>query len=370
MKDLPRFHFLLALALSASPLAAQTWRMQYFYDKADSSLSFNDIQFPSPARGVATGFIAKGGHSRPVALVTSDGGAHWQITELKESPVSLFFLNENFGWMVTTKGLWATREAGRSWHKLPKVPGEIFRVYFATQQHGWAAGARKKIFETRDGGQHWTAVAAAAGLPGEPQYSAYTWIAFVTPQTGIITGWNQPPEHHGINVPDWMDPKSSIERRETPHLSYQLTTYDGGKHWTPESASLFGSVTRVRFSKSGIGLGLIQFGSTFEYPSEVYRIEYRSDGNSVMAYRNKKIAITDLGFTPDGTAYLAGVEEPGQLRDVVPGKVKVLKSSDYQNWIEMPVDYRAEATGVVLAIADDHNLWLATDGGMILKLAP
>jgi len=32
-----------------------------------------------------------------VAVVTSDGGAHWQTVDLKEIPVSLFFLNENLG---------------------------------------------------------------------------------------------------------------------------------------------------------------------------------------------------------------------------------------------------------------------------------
>lgn len=343
--------------------------MQYFYDKADSALSIDDIQCPSATRGVAIGSIHEGDHQKPVVLVTTDGGAHWQITNFKEFPVSLFFLNENLGWMVTTRGLWVTHEAGKSWQKLPKVPGEIYRVYFTDEQHGWAAGANKKIFATANGGRRWTAVAAAEGLPGQSQYSAYTWIAFVTPQIGLITGWNQPPQHQGVNFPDWMDPRATVEDRETPHLSYQLTTNDGGKHWTPQSASLFGSVMRVRFSKAGVGMGLIAFGPTFEYPSEVYRID-GDNGKSTPVYHNTKIDITDIGFSPDGTAYLAGIQVPGQLRDVVPGPVKVLKSSDYQHWTEMPVDYRAAATNVTLAIADDHHLWLATDGGMILKLMP
>ena len=34
----------------------------------------------------------------------------------------------------------------------------------------------------------------------------------------------------------------------------------------------------------------------------------------------------------------------------------------------MAVDYRAVARRVILSGADEQNLWLATDNGMILKL--
>ena len=59
---------------------------------------------------------------------------------------------------------------------------------------------------------------------------------------------------------------------------------------------------------------------------------------------------------------------PGQLRHVVPGKVQVLKSTDLNSWIEMPVDYRATANRTLLAVVDDEHMWMATDTGMILKL--
>ena len=60
----------------------------------------------------------------------------------------------------------------------------------------------------------------------------------------------------------------------------------------------------------------------------------------------------------------------GKLRDVVPGKVQVLMSKDYIVWNEMPVDYRAEAHRVILAAPDEDDMWMATDTGMILRLAP
>ena len=58
----------------------------------------------------------------------------------------------------------------------------------------------------------------------------------------------------------------------------------------------------------------------------------------------------------------------GQVRSIVPGNVKVFKSSDMKTWNEMAVDYRAVGQRATLSGADEQNLWLATDNGMILKL--
>jgi hypothetical protein len=53
----------------------------------------------------------------------------------------------------------------------------------------------------------------------------------------------------------------------------------------------------------------------------------------------------------------------------IPRKVKILKSTDLANWEEMDVDYHADATRAMLRAASDGTLWVATDTGMILKLA-
>jgi len=60
----------------------------------------------------------------------------------------------------------------------------------------------------------------------------------------------------------------------------------------------------------------------------------------------------------------------GKLRDVVPGKVRVLASTDYVQWKDVPVDYRAEGHRAILAAVDEDHMWIATDMGMILKLTP
>jgi photosystem II stability/assembly factor-like uncharacterized protein len=345
---------------------ARKWRVQYFYDEDKSVLQIVDLQFPSATRGLAVGQIVQGRSQKPVAVVTSDGGAHWQTVNLEDPPVSLYFLNESLGWMVTSKGLSVTTEAGRNWRKLPKLPGPIFRVHFVDEKHGFAAGAKKKVYETADGGQTWSTVAAAAEPPGNPEHSAYTWIAFANPNSGIVTGWNMPPRRDQ-RMPDWMDPEAALNRRDFPHLSYSMETRDGGKTWKTASASLFGQVSRLRFGSDGLGLGLLEYGPSFRYPAEVYRIDTRTGKNQTL-YRDRRFAVSDVWLTKDNVAYLAGTQVVGQVRNVVPGKVQVLRSSDFSVWTEMSVDYKAVANRAMLAVVDESNLWLATDNGMILKL--
>jgi hypothetical protein len=364
---------LILAAACAAPLDAQRWQRQYQYDEEKSTLMIGDMQFPSASRGVAVGMIRDAkdrGREKPVGLITTDGGAHWQQMPLPENPVSLFFLNEGSGWMVTEKGLWYTSEAGKNWRKLPKPPSPLFRVYFTSEKDGWAVGPKKAAFETHDAGEHWKPLAVAAETPGDKEFSAYNWISFPTSKFGFISGWNQPRRRFGISLwPDWMDPEAAVTRRELPHLAYSLVTSDGGTTWKSTSASVFGVMTRARFNASGVGFGLLQYEGSFRYPSEVYRIDWAS-GKSSTIYRNASIDVTDIWVTADGTLYLAGYALPGKLRSVVPGKVMVLQSRDYSTFTEMPVDYRATATHAVLAGADDKSVWLATDTGMILKLAP
>lgn len=356
----------LAALLTALPASAQRWKLQYFYDQEKSSLTINDFAFPSAQYGLAAGFIAEGKHEEPTQLLTTDGGDHWTLTPLKEMPVSMFFLDDRIGWMVTTKGLWRTTETGRNWTKLPKVPGDILRVCFTSEKDGYAVGIKKVVLETHDGAQTWKPVKQAADQPGDPQYSAYVWVAFATPKIGLIVGTNIPPRRFAPYFPDWLDPQATFRLRDVPHLTYALATTDGGTTWKTQSASLLGQTSRFRLYPNGKGIGLIEFSELNDLPSEVYMIDWKTSRSS-LGFKDQKISITDVGMDDDGTAYITGIEEPGRLRDIIPGKVVVLKSSDYKKWDRMPVDYRASAIHTMMAIPDAAHQWIATDNGMILK---
>jgi Photosynthesis system II assembly factor YCF48 len=358
------------LAISAGQaLCAEKWRVQYFYDKNHSSLVINDLVFPSPSHGVAVGHIDENNDSRPVSIVTDDGGANWTIKSLKQMPISLFFLDDSLGWMVTPKGIWRTEEGGRSWRELPKSPKLQILVRFLDEQHGFAVGTNKSAYQTVDGGKTWEPIAAAEEPKTNPEFTVYNNITFANATSGFINGYSARPRRDD-QKPAWLDAdaEDGTARREWPHMSIMLNTHDGGKTWTPSTVSMFGRITRAMFLPDGSGLGLIEFTDTFKWPSEVHRLS-SGTGKSDIVYNAKDRDITDVLLQPRG-AYLAGVEVVGRLQHTpIPRKVKILKSTDLANWEEMDVDYHADATRAMLRAASDGTLWVATDTGMILKLA-
>jgi hypothetical protein len=357
------------LAAAIAAPAAQRWQKQYLYDQAKTEMDLEDIAFPSATRGIAVGIIHENGqHRKPVALTTADGGATWSQTNLEDAPGSLFFLNDSLGWMVGEKGgIWQTTEAGRDWHKLPKPPVQLLRVHFFDENRGIGAGAKKSVLETSDGGKKWTPIAEAAKPPGAPERSAYNWIAFANPMYGLVTGFNQPIARWGSMFPAWLDPQDALSRREIPHMSYTLSTTDGGKTWTSNAASLLGHITRVRLMPNGSGLGLIEYTDSFRVPSQVDLLDWKT-GKSRTVFRDKRYGITDVWLTASGTAYLAGIAIAGEVRSLVPSRIVVLRSENLTDWTEMPVDYRAIAQRAIFAGAGGEDLWLATNNGMILRL--
>ena len=357
------------LALSATQaICAEKWRVQYFYDKNHSSLAINDLVFPSPSHGMAVGHLDDDkGDSKPVSVITDDGGAHWTIKPLKQMPISLFFLDDSLGWMVTEKGIWRTEEGGRSWRELPKTPKLLIGVHFLDEKHGFAVGTHKSAFQTDDGGKTWEPIAAAEEPHTNPENTVYNNITFADAKSGFINGYSAPPRRDD-QKPEWLDPEDETKRRELPRMSIMLNTHDGGNTWKPSTVSMFGRITRAMFLPNGTGLGLIEFTSTFKWPSEVHRL-HSGTGGSEIVYNAKDRDITDVLLLP-GAAYLAGVEVVGRLQHTpIPRKLKVLKSTDLSNWEEMDVDYHADGQRAMLRAASDGTIWMATDTGMILKLA-
>jgi len=340
--------------------AGEGWRVVFPRGPRAPRLTINDLKFASAARGVAVGWLGEGRRRRPVEVLTGDGGKTWSTVKTAETGSSLFFVNERTGWMVTGEGLWKTADSGRSWTKLPRSAATegLLRVCFLDEMRGWAVGVHKAVHETTDGGASWSRVRAAEEVEGNPEYTSYNWVTFVSGRFGMIAGASLPPQ-----------PGKASERRELPHLTIFLDTHDGGATWKASMTSMFGRVTRVAFAPDGRGLGLIEFQPDFEFPSEVFSIEWKT-GKSARSFRRPDCAVTDIAFDAGGEAYLAGIQCDARSRSRTrPGKLMVLKSSDLASWTEMHVDPGAVARRAVLAVLDGGHAWVATDTGMILRLA-
>jgi photosystem II stability/assembly factor-like uncharacterized protein len=349
---------------------------KYFYDEDKSELQLIDLKFPSAQHGMAAGIVTEGKRMDPTLVITTDAGAHWSLMPLvkllpaKDLPLSLFFVSDSEGWMVTGKGLWYTVDFGKNWVKQGDLPKGISKVWFLTTAHGWAIGSEKQVMETKDGGKNWVPVEAAKEAPGTAASTVYSDIVFMR-NHGIVTGWFKPGDF--TLHPEWQTPESHATA-VVPGTTIFLETPDGGKTWTSSSGAMFGQLTAVALSGNGTSLALFEFANRMDSnmvhlpPSEVHRMSVDRDVPD-RVYRDEGTQITDVALTSEGTPYLAGHDVVGVVRDnPIPGKLKVLTSSDFANWVELPVDYRAEAHRAHLAIAEDHDVWVATDTGMILKL--
>jgi photosystem II stability/assembly factor-like uncharacterized protein len=121
----------------------------------------------------------------------------------------IWFVDPQTGWAVNSNGqIVHTEDGGASWVEQLHDEDVYFRcVGFASRTRGWAGTltASKRLFETRDGGAHWTAV---SNLPPETP-SAICGLSVVSDQVVFASGTNFP------NKPPAM-----------------IKTVDGGRTWT------------------------------------------------------------------------------------------------------------------------------------------
>lgn len=345
-------------------LAVQRWNIQYSYHKLDSLIQLRDFTCPSTQRCIAAGVIAgKNGHEQGVVVLTSDGGKNWSQVEVKDHPLSLFFLNDSLGWMVTDRGIWSTSESGRSWTKLEGAKGAR-RVHFLDASHGYAIGFPKVVYETTDGGKKWSLLAAAEKPRTEARETVYDCIYF-SGEHGAILG-NLIPNEQG--TPIWLDQDQARYRREHQTKVAVLETLDGGKQWKASTIQIVGTIAQLRFAKDGSSILVVEYTNYFSLPSSVYKTDLGLQGAETI-FEEKDRAVTDVAVLPDGSAILASIEPPGSSNQVpIPGKLKMFESSNLKTWLEMGVDYRAVAQRAMLAAVDARHVWVATDTGMILNL--
>lgn len=347
------------LSLAFSAAAAPRWNIQFLYDHADSNLAIEDLQCPTTRHCVAGGWIDdKKGHEQGAVLLSSDAGLHWSQYEVKERPLSLFFLNDGLGWMVTDRGLWSTQEGGRTWVKIQSRKG-ILQAWFLDQNHGYMSGLKGLIEHTSDGGKTWARLEAADKLP-DPQLLNFDIIRFAG-EHGIIVG-----------APESSAPELEDKAAETGLAKGKVTlleTLDGGKTWNSGAITMEGDLAQLKMSDRGFVVSLILYSSP-KYPvgSAVFQAQLSSRQGRVVFAERDRVA-TDIALLDNGGAILATVEPPGNSAQApIPGKLKMFQSSDLRVWQEMDVDYRVVAQRAIIAAPDEHNIWVATDTGAILKL--
>jgi photosystem II stability/assembly factor-like uncharacterized protein len=80
---------------------------------------------------------------------TENGGDSWQLaSRLKDSTFVFdsFFIDDQFGWFLTSAELWKTGDGGRSWTPMLTLDyahyGVVRDIFFMDKDHGWLVTSR------------------------------------------------------------------------------------------------------------------------------------------------------------------------------------------------------------------------------------
>ena len=362
----------LALLLPLAAVSADsgpTWQRSFFFDEAKSDFSVSDFACPSATFCIAVGAIEQNtGAPYPHAVITRDGGAHWSASKPAEFPVSLFFLNDTTGWMVTEHGIWSTVDAAATWKKVQSGKA-YFRVFFTDAQHGWLVGDKRQFEQTADGGAHWSALPDVANaVAASPAPIAFEYVHFSDPRHGVAIAEAGGRPDRGLPV--WMDPDSAQYRRAPEGGVCACQSSDGGHSWTCGSVGLYRKLITAAFPAANRGWLVFEPESPSKLFSEVIERNW-SAWQSTTVWHLDGASILDLSAGADGLLAIAAVQIQGKLIDSpLPGKVRIFSGGDFASLREEPVDYRAVARRIMLANAGSE--WFAaTDTGMILhRLKP
>ncbi len=348
--------------------ANQKFVRSFFYLKPDSKLILTDFAFGSDRRGWAVGgTIDDARRVKGVQLATSDGGQTWIQSELKFIPRSFFPLNDSSLWAVSEKGeVWFSAESGLQWKKLSRQDNAL-RVHFIDNERGFLVGRKKTFMRTVDAGKSWRHVPEAAQVSGNPETMTYRSVQFWNGKIGLVSGGSEPPVRRTrSDLPGWMEPEMAAYKNSTPRTMVSMESADGGLTWKKSEVSGFGQIHRSVIGSDGTALTLLKFDKSFAYGGELYAAFPRMNKSAERILRLKEVEFQDILYIPGDGAYLACTERLGALP--VPTKVKIKHSKDLQNWVDIPVDYRAAAQSIVLSATPSGKVFAALDQGTILVL--
>lgn len=144
-------------------MAAGGWAKQ----NSNSFAWFHAVYFLNENRGWAVG-------SKGVMLATDDGGQSWraQRSPTDDSLLDVYFSDEQNGWLVCERSIYDlktndeartylmhTTNGGASWTRINvvglDVDARLVRALFAGDNRGWTFGEAGALYTTRDGGVNW-----------------------------------------------------------------------------------------------------------------------------------------------------------------------------------------------------------------------
>jgi photosystem II stability/assembly factor-like uncharacterized protein len=148
-----------------------SWKIDALLAEAGS---FTDIWFTDKQHGWLSGYYGVPKPFRPFLYATDDGGNSWNevsTADIGILPESVCFIDHDKGWLAGRKSVFTgqavpsggvllfTTDGGRHWNSTELGSDDPFFdvVRFTDKEHGWLAG-RDNLYRTEDGGTTWRRV--------------------------------------------------------------------------------------------------------------------------------------------------------------------------------------------------------------------
>lgn len=148
-----QFLFLsIAVLFSTIILSQNPWVQIHPYPTAQD---YYDTFFVNEQKGYIVG-------KKGLIMFTDDGGTTWEKQYENEDRQfkSVFFIDENEGWVAGWGQIYHTINGGEYWEMQdrPIIFGDLQDIFFINQDTGWVVGSYKIILKTTDGGENWVKV--------------------------------------------------------------------------------------------------------------------------------------------------------------------------------------------------------------------
>ncbi len=213
----------------------------------------------------------KGTTKYPIILKTTNSGKIWKTKfegSLSIDPeTSIFFTNEDVGWMVGEYVTYKTTDGGENWVGAGSAYTDLIsnNFYFIDGNTGWKAD--DKIYKTTDGGSSWL---EKSGTGGNTVHFSDINNGWVCGQGGMI-----------------------------------MNSTDGGENWSNQNSGITENLNVIRFYDSNIGMCAGDNGTILTTSDGGYNWIVRNTGtavqiNSIQFINSATVMANGFLFTTDG----------------------------------------------------------------------
>lgn len=257
-----------------------------------------DISFPSTASNLNTIFFVNENTgwlcSTDTLLYTTNSGLSWipKITPIHGR--ELFFVTSMTGWLNTGQSILRTTNGGADWNTISFISdGEIFFVNSTTGWTSYSSGGSSTILKTTNGGVNWTAQFNTINF--HYIYSFY----FINANTGWATGYRETilkTINGGTNWAFQRDISGGsgffsayfinantgwVVGDQSVLGSNALSTTNGGSSWNPSNVSGSGRFTKIQFINSATGWMVGQYNTVYKTTNGGGITSVSNNGNSL-----------------------------------------------------------------------------------------